>query len=172
MNAAKVGSGNKTYFKELRISGKILKIVKMTEWMLTARHCAACVLTHSAVTLCDPMDCSLPGSSVHGIFQARILEWVAISYSRGSSWSRDQTCVSYVSCIGRWVLYPWGTWEAPISYMKYVEMISGIGIQFNLFFKRFFDVYHFLKSLLNFLPYCFCFMFWFFGPKTRQIFGP
>ena len=40
---------------------------------------------------CDPMDCSPPGSSVHGIFQARILEWVAISFSRGSSWPRDQT---------------------------------------------------------------------------------
>ena len=42
-------------------------------------------------TLCDPMDCSLPGSSVHGIFQARVLEWVAISFSRGSSQPRDQT---------------------------------------------------------------------------------
>ena len=56
-------------------------------------------------TLCDPMDCSLSGSSVHGIFQVRILEWVAISFSRRSSWPRDQTCNSYVSCIGRWVLY-------------------------------------------------------------------
>ena len=46
------------------------------------------------VTLCDPMDYSPPGSSVHGIFQARILEWVAISSSRESSWCRDQTCVS------------------------------------------------------------------------------
>ena len=45
-------------------------------------------------TLWDPMDCSLPGSSVHGIFQARILEWVAIPFSRGSSWPRDRTCVS------------------------------------------------------------------------------
>ena len=42
-------------------------------------------VTQSCLTLCDPMDCSLPGSSVHGIFQARILEWVAISFSRGSS---------------------------------------------------------------------------------------
>ena len=41
----------------------------------------ACSVTQSCPTLCDPMDCSLPGSSVHGIFQARILEWVAISYS-------------------------------------------------------------------------------------------
>ena len=45
----------------------------------------------SCLTLCDPMDCSLPGSSVHGILQARILEWVAISFSKGSSWHRDGT---------------------------------------------------------------------------------
>ena len=48
---------------------------------------------------CKPMDCSPPGSSVNGIFQARILEWVAISFSRESSWPRDQTHVSCVSCI-------------------------------------------------------------------------
>ena len=48
-------------------------------------------------TLCDPMDCSPPGSSVHGILQARILEWVAISFSRGSSWPRDQTQVSRIA---------------------------------------------------------------------------
>ena len=44
---------------------------------------------HSCPTLCDPMDCNLPGSSVHVIFQARVLEWVAISFSRGSSRPRD-----------------------------------------------------------------------------------
>ena len=48
---------------------------------------------------CDPMDCSQPNSSIHGIFQARILEWVAISLSRGYSWPRDQTHVSCISCI-------------------------------------------------------------------------
>ena len=48
-------------------------------------------------TLCDPMDCSLPGSSVHGILQASILEWVTISFSRGSSRSRDQTQVSRIA---------------------------------------------------------------------------
>ena len=53
-------------------------------------------VTQSCPTLCDPMDCSLPGSSVHGIFQARILEEVAISFSRGSSWPRDQTWVSEI----------------------------------------------------------------------------
>ena len=51
-------------------------------------------VTQSCPTLCDPMDCSLPGSSVHGIFQARVLEWVVISFSRGSSQPRDQTQVS------------------------------------------------------------------------------
>ena len=53
-------------------------------------------VTQLCPTLCDPMDCSLPGSSTHGIFQARILEWVAISFSRGTSWPRDR---SQVSCI-------------------------------------------------------------------------
>ena len=48
-----------------------------------------CSVTHLCLTLCDPMDCSPPGSSVHGIFQARILELVGISYSRGLSWPRD-----------------------------------------------------------------------------------
>ena len=50
---------------------------------------------------CDPIDCSPPGYSVHGIFQARILELVAISSSRGSSWPRNGTCVSCIFCIGR-----------------------------------------------------------------------
>ena len=49
------------------------------------------------LTLRDPMDCSLPGSSIHGIFQARVLEWVAISFSRGSSWPRDRTQVSHIA---------------------------------------------------------------------------
>ena len=49
------------------------------------------------VRLCDHMDCSLPGSSVHRIFQPRVLEWVAISFSRGSSQTRDQTRVSHIA---------------------------------------------------------------------------
>ena len=54
----------------------------------------------------NPLDCSLPGFSVHGISQERILAWVAISFSRGFSWPRDQTHVSY---IGRQILYHWAT---------------------------------------------------------------
>ena len=49
------------------------------------------------LTLCNPMDCSLPGSSVHETFQARVLEWVAISFSRESSWPKDQTQVSSIT---------------------------------------------------------------------------
>ena len=63
-------------------------------------------LLQSCPTLCDPMDCSPPGSSFHGILQER-LEWIAMFSSRGSSQARDWTHVSYVSCIGRWVLYHW-----------------------------------------------------------------
>ena len=68
------------------------------------------LVTQSCPTLCDSMDCSPPSSSVHGILQARILEWVAIPFSRGSSWPRDQT---WVSCTtGRFFTF-WATKEAP-----------------------------------------------------------
>ena len=67
--------------------------------------CVCAKLSQLCPTLCNPMNCSPPGSSVHGILQTRILGWVAISFSRGSSQPRDRTCVSYVSCIGRQVLY-------------------------------------------------------------------
>ena len=64
---------------------------------------------------CKPIDCCPPGSSVHGISQARILEWVAISSFKRSSWPRYWTHISYVSCTSNWVLYQWATWEASIS---------------------------------------------------------
>ena len=55
------------------------------------------VVTPSCLTLCDPMDCRPPSSSVHGILQARILEWVAIAFFKGSSQPKDQTWVSYIA---------------------------------------------------------------------------
>ena len=64
-------------------------------------------------TLCDPMDCNLPGFSIHGILQARILEWVTISFSRGSSWPRDWT---RASSIGGRRFNLWATREAPTTY--------------------------------------------------------
>ena len=69
-------------------------------------------------TLCDSMDYSPPGSSVHGMSQARILEWVAASFSRGSSPPRGWTCASCLSCIGSEVLYHWANWEVLCTYIK------------------------------------------------------
>ena len=76
-----------------------------------------CSITKLCPTLCDHIDCSPPVSSVHGIFQARILEWVTISYSRGSSRPRDGTCVSCISCIGRWILHHCASWG--VSHINY-----------------------------------------------------
>ena len=59
----------------------------------------------SCLTLCDPLYDSLPGSSVHGILQASILEWVAMTSFRGSPQQMAWTCISYVSCTGKRVLY-------------------------------------------------------------------
>ena len=72
----------------------------------------------SCLTLCDPMDCSQPGYSVQGIFQARILEWVAISSSGESSWPMDRTQVSCISCIGRQILYHWAYLGSPLLCTK------------------------------------------------------
>ena len=74
------------------------------------------MLAQSCLTLWDLMDCSPPGSSVHRIFQARKLEWVAISYSKGSPGHRDQTRVSHAYYIGRRIPYHWAppgkpTWD-------------------------------------------------------------
>ena len=82
--------------------------------------CYVCV-AQSCLTVCKPTDCSPPGSSVHGIFQARILEGVAMPSSRGSSWPRNQTCVS---CIGRQILYHYATREAPylLSEVEWSEI--------------------------------------------------
>ena len=72
----------------------------------------SCVRAQLCPILRDTMDGSPPGSSVHETLQPRILEWVAVSFSRGSSRPRDWTCVSWISCIGRWSLWHWATWEA------------------------------------------------------------
>ena len=68
-----------------------------------------CVCVQLCLILGKLVDCGPPGSSVHGISQARILEWVAISSSKESSQSRDQ---AWVSCIGRQIFYHWATSEA------------------------------------------------------------
>ena len=88
------------------------------------------LVTKSCLTLCNPMDCSLPGSSVRGISQARILEWVAISFFRGSSQPRDWTLIS---CISRWILFCWATREAPmVTLLQWITQealsLSSLGL--------------------------------------------
>ena len=84
----------------------------------------------SHLTLCNPMDCSPPGSSIHSISQARLLKWVAISFSRGSFRPRDWTHGSCISCIGRGILYHWATWEGlvpkPIRFLV-VNLTKHVG---------------------------------------------
>ena len=81
--------------------------------------CCCCLVAKSCPTVCNPLDCSLPASSVHGISQAWILEWVAVPFSGGSSPPRGWTPVS---CIGRWVLYLWGTRKAPVALISLMKM--------------------------------------------------
>ena len=88
-----------TFIEHLQYAGLLIGSMCMCDQSL--QWCA---------TPCDPMDCSLPGSSVHRILQARILEWVAMPSSMGSSWSMDWTCVS---CITGRLFTLWATWEAP-----------------------------------------------------------
>ena len=97
------------------------KAITLCSWVYNTYRCVCvCARAHvhahtraqSCPTLCNPVDCSPPGSSVHGISQARILEWTAISSSRRNSWPKDRTCVS---CIGRQILYHSATWETHID---------------------------------------------------------
>ena len=91
-----INSNGKKYLKKIFHGAEINNIVN--QLLMCARLLQLCP------TLCNPMDCSLPDSSVHGVLQARILEWVAISSSRGSSQPRNWNHVSYI-WVGRQVLY-------------------------------------------------------------------
>ena len=79
-----------------------MQLLWETVWQFLYICVLSCVQLFAA-----PWTVGCQASLAHGIFQARMLEWVAISYSRGYSWPRDQTRVSWVSCIGKWILYHW-----------------------------------------------------------------
>ena len=86
--------------------------------------CCCCLVIESCLTFCDPMDCSLTGLSVSGILQARILQWVAIPFSRVSSQPRDQTQVSHTA--GRFLAI-WATGEAPVFiYCNIIIIITSV----------------------------------------------
>ena len=84
-------------------------------WGHLIKWCMHSVCIMSCQTLCDPVDGSLPGSSVHGIFQATILDGLS-SPPGGSTGTRDQTYFSRVSCIGWWVLHHWSHLGSPVVY--------------------------------------------------------
>ena len=102
-----------------------------------------CLVTQSCLTVCNPMDYSPSGSSVHGILQARIVKWVAISSSRRSSWPRDQT---WVSCIGRWILYHWATREAPIGSITITHILLFGVLQFVSHFHEDLNIHLFCST--------------------------
>ena len=102
--------------------------------------CAVCISLQCGPTLCNHMNCSPQGSSGHGISQARILEWVAIPFSRGYSWPRDQT---WVSCIaGRFFTF-WATREAQI--ITIIITISKLKLS-NSFLAIYLILVHFLLN--------------------------
>ena len=82
---------------------KLKKLCSVT--LVVSDSLRPCGLFATLWTLCDPVDWRLSGSSVHGILQGTILDGVAMCSFRGFSWPRDRTCVSCISCIGRWILY-------------------------------------------------------------------
>ena len=97
-----------------------------------------CVCTRSVaqscLTLFDLMDCSPPGSSVHGILQSRILEWIAISSSRGSSQPRDRTGISFSSCIGGRILYHQHHLGSPLDLLQQIikpPLFNSFSIQYS-----------------------------------------
>ena len=102
---------------------------QLTDWTIAtaakyALHaCLPAKWLQSCLTLCDPMDCSPPGSSVHGILQARILEWVVISFTRGSALPRSWTCISSVLHwqVGSWPLAPLYCCEYVYIWCTYIR---------------------------------------------------
>ena len=89
-------------------------------------------VAQSCPTLCDHMDCSPPGSSIHWIFQARILEWVAISFSRGSSWPSNRI---QVSCIAGRRFIIWAFNASSLSFLSYKMGILITPYSENIFFQ-------------------------------------
>ena len=115
----------------------------------------------SCPTLCDPMDCSPPGSSVRGILQARTLEWALVSSSRGSSRPGDRTLVCCISCLGRQVLYHWchlGPSEQPMSHhiylsvLYYALLLCSFNRMPNNNIKNSYFLNEFLKPVSSFFP--------------------
>ena len=136
-------------FRDRDSLGNLPEILHIFFWFRStwSRHVSLCccfLVTKLRPTLLNPMDCSPPASSVHGICRARIPEWAAISFSRGSFWPRDWT---HVSCIGRWNLYCWATREAQSQAQMFALQMSVVWFsdQIQILFC----------SLVSFFPFLF-----------------
>ena len=108
-------------FKLMNLGGGYCFYIQQSPWKFPEK-----LIAQSSPTLCDPIDCSPPGSSVHGILEARILEWVAVPSSRGSSQPWDQTRVSRIT--GRFFSI-WAPKEAllyPMYFYSYLVIIHDI----------------------------------------------
>ena len=101
-------------------------LIQFLSWFLANQQLSVCMHAQSCLILCNPMDCSTQVFSVHGIFQARILEWIAISFSRKSSQPRDQTCISYMSVLAGKFFTSW-TNSARILFCGNVSGRQGPG---------------------------------------------
>ena len=144
---------------ELRISAGIIVYKGIKREKKKKKKPVHAKWLHLCPILCTPVDCSPPGSSVHGILQARILEWVVMPSSRGSSRTTDWTPVSYVYCIGRWVLTPNTTWEATV-YISTIFLAAKLSnfsqdawtFSFN---EKWSDMAYSCKQLIIFIKNCF-----------------
>ena len=129
---------NFLYYKDGFQTHSTISAIKTTNTSLDVITSSEGVSAQPCLTLCEPMDCSLPGSSVHGILQERILEWVAMSSSRGSSQPRDQTQVSLI--VGQdslpshppgsprtleWIAYPFSRGSSCPRKWTWVPCIAG-----------------------------------------------
>ena len=119
------------------------------------------VCAQSCSTLCHPMDCSPSGSAVHGIFQARILEWIAISFSRGSSWPRDQTLTHLLHLLqaDSLPLAPPGKATLILCILSFLHIFPSFCL--CPYVVGDFDSYFLILSLVGFSPYIFHFLFLF-----------
>ena len=99
-------------------------VLKLYHQTCMLKPSACMLLLQSSLTLCDPMDCSLSSSSVHGLLQARILEWIAMPFSRVSSWHKDWNHVAHVSRVSRLFFTSSTTWgtQNPVASMKYLAL--------------------------------------------------
>ena len=127
----------KCHFFQALLTSTVL-VYTYTTWQVSMHHSpptqppilCACSITKSCPTFYNPMDCSLPSSSVHGICQARILERTTIFSSRRSSQRRNWTLISWVSYIGKWILYHWVTWEAQPLF--FTSALSGYNLKIKI----------------------------------------